>query len=91
MPLTLSVTQSPESTICRAALACVASASSSRGGEKSEAKKMANQSPQIKRSAAERPERPENTVTGAGAACGAERVEGVVIKAVLYRINGLYE
>src|SRR5689334_15415000 len=88
MPLTLRVTQSPESTMWRAALAWVASASSSSGGEKSEAKKIANHSPQRTKSAVERPGRSEGTVAGAGAASGAERIEGVVMKAVLYRING---
>jgi hypothetical protein len=66
----------------------VASASSSNGGAKSAAKKMASHSPVRTRSAMERRGLLEGTVAGAGAACGAERVEGVVMKAVLYRING---
>ena len=43
MPLTWRVTQSPVTSMARAAWAWVASASSSSGGEKRAAKKMASQ------------------------------------------------
>ena len=47
MPLTCNVTQSPVVAMARAAWAWVESASSSNGGEKSEAAKMASQSKKI--------------------------------------------
>ena len=90
--MTFSVTRSPERTIWRAALAWVASASSSKGGAKSEAKKIASQRDKIVTIAIGRRGPLESSGGEDGVETkGAERVGVVMAKVASIRINGCSE